>query len=713
MASKKKKITTAIVAGVTALALVLGGTFAWQSINQTALNEDDDTVNPGGRLHDDLDGSNKDVYVENFADEDIFARIRLEEFFEITQAGGTVHSIAGSRIDEDTVEYVLHDFYNENATEAYWNWKTGGSTVFMPTFNKNKDSLVADVNGTYNGLDGIVTNEATDDRYSDYVEYYFGQTLSGNAIYDYDSNSADELGANLNDFASYPENVTAVTEEHTAKNTLTATLISMDEWVAQGSPCGNYWVYDTDGWVYWADAIKPGEATGLLLDGISLKDKMDDSWYYAINVIAQFVTVNDLGAEDGSGFYDESAGTPPTDAAIELLKQIGAITDEGDVDNPSYNYMWIYFTELNDTTHNAYYIRPDTEYRLYFEIDVDENFAYDYKKLTDVAPEFSLELTQLDGTNRELKEKTDYTITSMGKFEYLETEHGEKYLLPATIKFADSKVIPYASNIAVNTYVDNTFQGYGNYVVSDMSLSEENINIRFFEAETNEEVTKLDLKEGVYDIVVDINCNGTEYVVFSSDPTIKKPSDLEIVASNPKMVYCHWNDEDKNFDINDLGQLIVGKDVDPNVDWEMYNFNIYIDDLTVCFCAEDVIVKNADGSKTHYYVYCERDAYFEGELPMYIYINGNSSLTTVNATKDIRSFSVLVDAPNNDVELTDANCKFVIEGNNDPNTTVSYSEKEGFMLNLGADEASGRIVLVSRDMAETQKGAIVVDIIYE
>jgi len=31
----------------------------------------------GGRLHDDFNGANKNIYVENFADEPILARIRL------------------------------------------------------------------------------------------------------------------------------------------------------------------------------------------------------------------------------------------------------------------------------------------------------------------------------------------------------------------------------------------------------------------------------------------------------------------------------------------------------------------------------------------------------------------------------------------------------------------------------------------------------------
>lgn len=33
---------------------------------------------------------------------------------------------------------------------------------------------------------------------------------------------------------------------------------------------GDFWVWDDDGWAYWANAIQPDTATGLLLDGIEL-----------------------------------------------------------------------------------------------------------------------------------------------------------------------------------------------------------------------------------------------------------------------------------------------------------------------------------------------------------------------------------------------------------------------------------------------------------
>ena len=313
--SNKKKITTAIVAGTTALALVLGGTFAWQSINQTALNEASDVINPGGRLHDDFNGSDKNVYVENFTDpanggENIFARVRLDEYFEIVLNKGAGEGIEKTEVitagaEKDNVDtYITHIFGGDNATDAYWSWTTGGQATYMPTFNKDKDSLDADINGTYEG-----TTIGDDVHYDDYEEIPSEKTAD--AVYDAD---ADNL----------PDGDKAYVEEtHYAADTLNATLISMDEWEDLGSPVGEYWVYDTDGWVYWAAPIAPGTATGLLLDEIALNDTMDDSWYYAINVVAQFITADDLGKTDGTGFYDTENGTVPSDRALALLEAIG------------------------------------------------------------------------------------------------------------------------------------------------------------------------------------------------------------------------------------------------------------------------------------------------------------------------------------------------------------------------------------------------------
>lgn len=379
MANKKLLLSGAALAA--AAAVLAGGTFAWQSISQTALNEASDVINPGGRLHDDFDGKNKDVYVENFAEEDIFARIRLDEYFEIVLNAGTPGEktvpMIGSKTEktdgdgnvvtndegQTLYDYTYETFkgYTDGGTvqaglktedeeiASWWNWTTGGETVFMPTFNKNKDSLQADINGTYLFDTGVITDkDVAGGQYSTMETYEEAQSKTAYALYDIDSNQVDEIAEEDLDgmiengtvAAEYEANVKALQEDHAAKKTGNASLISMSDWLAMVGNSydeethGNYWVYDTDGWVYWSAPIKPGEATGLLLDEITLSDLMDDSWYYAINVVGQFVTADDVGEEDGTGFYATADGnTVPTTQARILLARIGAGSSVVEVSN--------------------------------------------------------------------------------------------------------------------------------------------------------------------------------------------------------------------------------------------------------------------------------------------------------------------------------------------------------------------------------------------
>ena len=94
----------------------------------------------------------------------------------------------------------------------YVEWEMGGQTVYMPTFNKNKDSLAADINGTYEG-----TAKGDDTHYDDYHAYRPGEQKTEDAIYDNDDNTIDEGNSAVN-----PDNITAVEEQHTAKTTLNA-----------------------------------------------------------------------------------------------------------------------------------------------------------------------------------------------------------------------------------------------------------------------------------------------------------------------------------------------------------------------------------------------------------------------------------------------------------------------------------------------------------
>ena len=354
MAVNKKKVAISVTSIGVASAILFGGTFAWQSISQTALNEVSATVNPGGRLHDDFvditcdfDGNlnyetmtyNKDVYVENFtslADNgvQVYARVRLDEYMELgVNAGGLTADgtekaadnqatslVPGAKL-EDKSTWATHIPGEDDVFHRYWNWDLDGKTTYMPTFNKNKDSLAADINGTF----------AND--FADYTEYTAGATKDGTAVYDADDNIDDEIGAIAGrDLTEYEiaGNITTKAETHTAKETLDGTVITMTEYLEllndsdTSNDTGNFWVWDeADGWAYWANPISPDTATGLLLDGISRTEEIiNEDWYYGINVVAQFITADDIGQDDGTGFYDPS-GAQPSDNALLLLNEIG------------------------------------------------------------------------------------------------------------------------------------------------------------------------------------------------------------------------------------------------------------------------------------------------------------------------------------------------------------------------------------------------------
>ena len=341
--AKKKKHsrrTTAVIAVVVALAIIFSGTLAWQSISQKAKNEVKTTINPGGRLHDDFSGpgGTKDIYVENFGTQDIYARVRLDEYMELGKGAGTNDPdkeaqslVYGAEYDDETT-WTTHipggssstigdgmegdwaNWVNKNETfHKYWSWTMGGETTYMPTFNLDNESLTADINGTMAGGD-------SGEAYGDFVDYTLEENASKTATASY----SNEDGG-----------VTTVEETHTVQKTLNAQVITMAEYNSLSDPLAfEGWVYDSDGWAYWSQPIAPGTATGLLLDKLDYSTKtsatgkdvsvlpQQDS-YYAINAVAQFVTYENIGsAEEGNGFYSEG-GAPPSSDALALLSRIG------------------------------------------------------------------------------------------------------------------------------------------------------------------------------------------------------------------------------------------------------------------------------------------------------------------------------------------------------------------------------------------------------
>ena len=346
-----KKTRAALVAGTLAAAIALTGTLAWRNMTQETVNQFLEEKNPGGRVHDDFDGENKDIYAENFTDEKtgmpVFVRICLREYMETGEEAGINRTndsgtpiqmnsrkvtplIAGADINKVNT-WFLHKPGVEDPFHEFWRWEQAGSSDYMPTFNKNKDSLKVDVNGTYEGRNKVFD---TTDPYSDYTEYHSGENKKGTAYYDADDNDVEETvysggvpegtpgaGGTLN------VNYKAVSETHTAHSTLNSLgVTTMEQWKADGMPICNKWVWDTDGWFYWPEPVLPETATGLLLDRVIQIKSPGAKCYYAIDLQGQFATAGDWGVKNAHveadrGFYKDGI----TDDAIALLNHAATV----------------------------------------------------------------------------------------------------------------------------------------------------------------------------------------------------------------------------------------------------------------------------------------------------------------------------------------------------------------------------------------------------
>jgi hypothetical protein len=252
------KRTAALAAVVVAVALAATGTWAYTNFVQQETNEVDGTSTPGVRLHDDFANvgsaelnkvENKDVYVENYGDHPQFVRIKLSEYVQLdtekvlpanAQVGDPstwyVHTPVGTAagVHEDPDGDTFHD---------WWTWTLGSSTTkfYKKTTNKDDTSPLVDQDptGSYSAVSDTV-----------------GQTLP-------------------------------------------SAVLTMAEWLALGDADARKayqgWVWDTDGWAYWVGPLKAGDATGLLLDAVTMTVVPEaKDFHYKINVALQAATSEDI-----------------------------------------------------------------------------------------------------------------------------------------------------------------------------------------------------------------------------------------------------------------------------------------------------------------------------------------------------------------------------------------------------------------------------------
>ena len=288
--------------------MLVGGTFAFRSFEQQAINdrEREHNVNVGERVHDyyNRDTENKDVFIENYGERPIMARIRLSEFLETRQrnednftplVSGTSRENVGSWTRWIPSATDINDRANNNASNAFdrysqlsFGWSREGQTApwYLPTFNH--DNLDQRTAAAGHARDWIAGGGATDGSTD-------GTTHPGEGTDGFWSSGTSYTNGSQS--TTWPGSATGT--RTTAQNLEQERApMTISQWNAlpNEDKIGNFWVIDQQtGWAYWANRLEPGEATSYLLDAAVMTDAIEETVfngfsYYAINVESELVS---------------------------------------------------------------------------------------------------------------------------------------------------------------------------------------------------------------------------------------------------------------------------------------------------------------------------------------------------------------------------------------------------------------------------------------
>ncbi|MFK4965071.1 hypothetical protein [Lactococcus garvieae] len=298
---KKRKLRNIAILSLLGL---IGGTMAFQAFNQQAINDRENTVqvNVGGRVHDyyNRDTENKDVFVENYGERPIMARIRLSEFLEYQRGEEDFTPLVAGSERDNLATWITWipsanninqraDTGNSSAFNRYaqltFGWSREGETApwYMPTFNHdNLDLRTAAAGHARDYIAGAGATDGTTD----------GTTHPGDGTDAYWS-SGDTFD---NSAGIWPG---ATLENEAAQNLRQQRApMTIEQWsnLLPYQQIGDFWVVDhTTGWAYWASLLEPGNASSYLLDAAELTDAIEDtvfngSYYYGIHVDSQLIS---------------------------------------------------------------------------------------------------------------------------------------------------------------------------------------------------------------------------------------------------------------------------------------------------------------------------------------------------------------------------------------------------------------------------------------
>jgi len=100
-------------------------------------------------------------------------------------------------------------------------------------------------------------------------------------------------------------------QTHEARRTLNAEVRRLSEW---DGTFGEFWLWDDDGWAYWAQPLGGTQATGMFLNSFSLTHRPAAQVYYAIIADMQAATI-DMWEEEFTMYSDR----PLSDAGRNFM----------------------------------------------------------------------------------------------------------------------------------------------------------------------------------------------------------------------------------------------------------------------------------------------------------------------------------------------------------------------------------------------------------
>ncbi|MFK4938640.1 hypothetical protein ACI1TK_09830, partial [Lactococcus formosensis subsp. formosensis] len=291
---KKRKLRNIAILSLLGL---IGGTFAFTAFNQQAINdrENEVQVNVGGRVHGyyDVETENKDVFVENYGERPIMARIRLSEYLETQQTGAS----EATPLVEGTERDQLNTWTPYIPSATAFGTRTGAGVAFnrysnlrfgrageapwyLPTFNHNNLDLstaaAGDARDLADGSDDVThPGDGTDGYWEEGVTYTNGD--NGTVWHGGSDGATRETAQNLQEQRP---------------------VMTIQQWseLQPYQQIGDFWVVDhTTGWAYWASLLEPGEASSYLLDAAEMTAAIEDtvlngSYYYGIHVDSQLIS---------------------------------------------------------------------------------------------------------------------------------------------------------------------------------------------------------------------------------------------------------------------------------------------------------------------------------------------------------------------------------------------------------------------------------------